>query len=117
MERVDRTEAWRRAAEIDPPLIIDSEDSAAPALIRSLLFERWPDLLPEDLALDEVTRFYNHYYWFVRFVSEYQAAHGSDAGLEQQAIELLSQAPDGVDWDGLQSLDALARELGPSGVA
>jgi hypothetical protein len=69
------------------------------------------------VGLGEMTSeasFYNAYYWFKRFVAECSARRGYDAGLEQQAYQMLESAPDDVDWSVLGEIDArLNTELGP----
>jgi hypothetical protein len=104
---IDDTELRRRASQLR--LAIDLGDPDARPLLWSLVFQEWPDLLPAR-DVDELTRFYNEYFWFVRFISAWQAAHGSDRGLEQQAFQLLEQAPTGVDWDTVEQLDRQARD-------
>ena len=49
------------------------------ALLFSMLFERWPELVAE---LSVETRFYNRYFWFLRFVALHTDTHGPDAGLK-----------------------------------
>jgi hypothetical protein len=98
-------------SQLDPPLAVEvTDDEAGEALARSMLFERWPDLLPADEGSDRERLFYNRYYWFLRFISLWQAAHGYDAGLEQQAFRILEEAEFSVDWDVIQRLDARARQ-------
>jgi len=56
--------------------------------------------------LDAATLFYNRYYWFQRFARAHAAAHGFDAGLEQQAFQLLEVAPADVDWSIIEAIEA-----------
>jgi hypothetical protein len=93
---IDEAELRSRAEPLG--LLIDPADPLSSPLLWSLAFELWPDLLP-DPDPDTLTRYYNQYYWFERFVSAWQAAHGKDAGLEQQAFKVLENAPEDVDWD------------------
>lgn len=105
-----QAELLRRIDQLDLPLAVDvREGEAGEALARSLLFEYWPDLLGGSEELDRERLLYNRYYWFVRFVAIWQAAHGYDAGLEQQAFLMVEQADMQLDWDLLQQLDARAR--------
>jgi hypothetical protein len=53
--------------------------------------------------------FYNRYYWFLVFAKLYHAAHGFDAGIEQQGFQLLETAPPGVDWNCLEAIEADVR--------
>jgi hypothetical protein len=104
---IDDVELRRRAAQL--PLAIDLDDPDARPLLWSLVFERWPDLLSTQ-DLDNATRFYNQYFWFVRFASAWQAAHGHDAGLEQQAFKMLETAPPEAVWGVVAQLDHQARD-------
>lgn len=104
-------EVLRRIDRLDPPLAVDvREGEAGEALVRSLLFERWPELLGGSEALDPARLLYNRYYWFVRFITLWQAAHGSNAGLEQQADHILEHTSLDLDWDLLQELETRARQ-------
>jgi hypothetical protein len=104
---IDDGELRRRASQL--PLVVDPTDPDARPLLWSYVFEVWPDLLPVR-DLDKLARYYNQYFWFVRFISVWQAAHGSDSGLEQQAFQLLEQAPPGVECDVIEQLDHQARD-------
>lgn len=105
-----QSELLRRIDQLDPPLAVDvREGEAGEALARSLLFEHWPDLLGGGEGLDRERLLYNRYYWFVRFVALWQAAHGYDAGLEQQVFQMVERADTQLDWDLLKQLDARAR--------
>ena len=46
----------------------------------------------------------------MRFKTLMQAANGYDAGLEDQAHQILADAAVDLDWDLLQELDASARQ-------
>jgi hypothetical protein len=108
-------ELLRRIAQLDPPPSADlMSGMPGEAYARSLLFERWPELVVEE-PVDPARSFYNRYYWFARFAALWQAAHGHDAGLEQQVFQLLEQADFDIDWDVVQELDARAKQdPGPS---
>lgn len=95
-----------------PLLAIDvsTEGDAGVALARALLFEHWRELAGE---LDSSTAFYNRYFWFVRFATLWQAAHGYDAGIEQQAFQLTDEADFDLDWDLLEELNTRARSVTP----
>lgn len=115
LSAVDGDELLARIDRLDPPVAIDVRAGrAGEALARSLLFEHFPALV-EGVAgtgpLDDEVRFCNRYFWFVRFVALRQADHGPDAGLDQQAFTLLSEAPPGIDWALLEQLDTAARQI------
>jgi len=101
-------ELQRRIDQLDPPLDrARRTGEAGEALANALLFERWPELLTGE-ALDPERIFYNRYFWFRRFTKLWQVAHGPDAGLEQQAFQILEQAAFNVDWSLIQELDIRA---------
>lgn len=103
-------ELLRRIAQLDPPPSADLMCGVpGEAYARSLLFERWPELVVEE-PVDPARSFYNRYYWFARFAALWQAAHGHDAGLEQQVFQLLERADFDIDWDVVQELDTRARQ-------
>ena len=99
-----------RAATVDAdlsPSLSKNDANYGPALRYFLLFSE-PELLARvDLGapMDAVTAFYNQYYWFKRFVQLHHKEHGPDAGLDQQAFQLLESAPEGVDWDVLAAIE------------
>jgi hypothetical protein len=74
-----------------------------------LLLSHWPEILGP--ALDPKEIFYARYFWFCRFAERFQTDNGPDAGIEQQSLKLLEEAPDSVDWDRVQQLDARARQV------
>lgn len=57
------------------------------------------DLTPEDLLN-------NRYFWFLRFAHSYHTAFGDDAGIDQQAFQILEQAECEVDWLIVEQLAA-----------
>jgi hypothetical protein len=48
-------------------------------------------------GLSDAEIFHNEYYWFLLFSRLHQIKHGYDAGLEQQAFNLLESAPRDID--------------------
>lgn len=60
---------------------------------------------------NDLDRLYNRYYWFQRFASVYQFKYGPDAGIEQQAIQILEQSSCDVDWSILARINQLANRL------
>lgn len=47
--------------------------------------------------LSEFDIYYNRFYFFTLFSKLYQIKHGYDAGIEQQAFQLLEESPSGVN--------------------
>lgn len=62
-------------------------------------------------VLTDQDRFYNEYFWFKRFAVLYQASHGFDAGVEQQAFEILERAAIDVDRDQIARLNEQASNI------
>jgi hypothetical protein len=98
---------------------IDVEDPVhGPAFRHFLLFCHWPSLLAGSFPdLDTATVFYNKYFWFMRFVRLYALAYGPDAGMEQQAFQLLEAAEFEIDWSVIEEIESEVAmdldELGP----
>lgn len=102
-------ELLRRARDIG--LAIDvTPDATGLALSRALMFERWPELLPTG-TLDPQRAFYNRYFWFRRFATLWQDTHGGDAGIEQQALQILEHVDFDVDWALWEEVDRAARDV------
>jgi hypothetical protein len=70
-----------------------------------LLFTHWPDLLKMTRGLTPQAMYYNRYYWFLKFAKLYMRKHGSDAGMEQQAFQLLEQMDCEIDWYIVEQID------------
>lgn len=102
---VDSDDAIRRAC--DGPhegISIDLDDkSYGPAFRRYLLFHRLPHLVAGQLNEQDI--FYNAYYWFKVFAKQYMAKHGQDAGIEQQAFQMLESVDFEVDWSVIQVIE------------
>jgi hypothetical protein len=103
------SELLSRIQQLDPPLDIDLTRPSGHALALAMMFERWPDLIPGH-APDPAQRLYNEYFWFRRFANLWQAEHGFDAGIEQQANDVLGRAEGEVDWNLILQLDERARK-------
>ncbi len=88
---------------------IGEDDRYEVALRFFLLFGRWSDLLSEITPeLTPTVQFYNRYYWFRRLKSLWTQRHGADAGMEQQALQLL----EGADCDGYWSvIEAIEQQV------
>lgn len=101
-----KNELYTRIAQSTPSVALDSGE-VGEALAWSLLFERWPDLLP-GLPIGREDAFYNQYFWFKRFATVKQERDGYDAGLEQQVFQLLEQPDFDLDWALIEQLDTEA---------
>jgi len=98
-----------RIAQLTPAWDIEPGE-VGDALAWYLLFEHWPDLVPGS-PLDPQTALYNQYFWFKRFATLKQQKDGYDAGLEQQAFQLLEHSGLDLDWELLERLDAEAASV------
>jgi hypothetical protein len=88
---------------IDPSFHVDPDHKTyGPAFRHYLLLSHWPSSLGD---VSPETLFYNRYYWFLKFIRRYVAEHGPDAGLEQQAFQMLEQAPTDVDWSVIAEIE------------
>ena len=63
--------------------------------------------LGADLTAED--RLYNRYFWFRRFANAHRAKFGEDAGIEQQAFQILEYADCEVDLTQVERLEAAAR--------
>lgn len=103
-----KDELHARIAQSAPDISLEP-GPVGEALGWSLLFERWPELLP-GAPIDREAAFYNQYFWLKRFATLKQERDGYDAGLEQQVFQLLEQADFDVDWSLMERLDAEAAD-------
>lgn len=70
-----------------------------------LLFSRYQDLVEELLfRVDQRTWIWNGYYWFLFFTKLYQLKHSFNAGLEQQATQLLQEAGISLDAEKIDRI-------------
>jgi hypothetical protein len=75
-------------------------------------------LFSSDAAISEVglsqlsaeDAFYNRYYWILVFAKRYRLSHGYDAGMEQQAFQVLESAPTTIDWSAVEDVAKLAEQ-------
>lgn len=80
------------------------------SFIDYLLFTHYPDLVNPDVTSPKVL--YNRYYFFGKFIRLYQAEHGRDVGLDQQAFQILETATIVFDWSVIEAIDThLANEF------
>ncbi len=85
-------------SEIPADLLTD--DACGPPLRAYLALTQLQigaDLTPED-------RVYNRYLWYLRFAQAYHAAFGDDAGIDQQALQILEHADCDIDWSVVERL-------------
>src|SRR5688572_16269485 len=75
------------------------------ALLYYLLFTYWPELVSTAADLGAEESLYNRYYWLTRLAKEYQASHGYDAGLEQQAQQVRDNAEGTFDLEMIREIE------------
>jgi hypothetical protein len=80
---------------------------AGRVLMFYLLLTEMPGLLSDQRLTPEQV-FWSRCYWFLLFARLREATAGPDAGLEQQAIQILEHPPDGLspDWTMLEEVEA-----------
>lgn len=85
-----------------------NDDFLGTAVRYYLLFTYWPSLLgAEDGEKKSTLIFYNRYYWFYYFLRLYTMKNGKNAGLEQQAFQLLEESEGldvGIDWSLIEKI-------------
>jgi hypothetical protein len=87
-----------------------NDPSAEEALIYYVLFTHCPHSLDsEEIQLDDEATFYNRYFWQRRISWLITRTRGSDAGLEQQAFQLLQSAAIDIDWELIDALQRCAQ--------
>jgi hypothetical protein len=70
-----------------------------------LLFSQWPELVGHHEKVPQDDAFYNAYYWLLRLSKQYQLQYGFDAGLEQQATQVLETADFELDLEVVHELE------------
>lgn len=110
---LEKVDALADTINVDKSVVLAEFPALArQAYRRYLVFSKPPIVDVEPLASCSMPdAFYNAYYWFLIFVKQYQAHVGPDAGLEQQAFQMIEQAPEGVDWQVMESIAKSAMEF------
>ena len=75
------------------------------ALSRYLLLTYFPELMELDDEASNLRLLYNRYYWFLRFSCYYHQLHGHNAGIEQQAFQILEKANTEFDWQVIELIE------------
>jgi len=102
-----REYATQNASSVREDLLADPV--FGPALAHYVFFSQHPsvrDVIGFDL--DDREKFYHGYYWFRRFVRLYTEKHGFDAGMEQQAFQMLENAEFDLDFERVSTIEKLA---------
>ncbi len=85
--------------------IIPMQGEHGAALSIFLALSYFPHVALGIADFSEVDLFYNKYYWLLKAVRGWQRDHGLDAGLEQQAFQILEHAGIEVDWDVVEKIE------------
>lgn len=56
--------------------------------------------------IDSLDIFYNRYYWYLKFLTQYQKEIGVDVGLEQQEFKILEEGGEfpNIDWHEVERI-------------
>jgi hypothetical protein len=108
--KVDEVQPW--LVEVGGSQAVFATDEFSGFAFRAFaLFDRWPDLLSDSgRALAPIDCFYNKYYWFQRFTGLWSRQHGRDAGMEQQAFQMLETVGHEIDWSIVELLGTRAQK-------
>jgi hypothetical protein len=87
-----------------------------PAFRRYLLLSHGLSWLASKVPdLDVRSVFYSRYYWFLMLIRLYQSRTGDDAGMEQQAFQMLEAAEIEINWSIIEAIEAqIQKEIGKS---
>lgn len=105
VEMLTRARSLSEARTVD----IDNQRYGV-AFVRYLLFTYWPELILEPGTDTDKRCLYNRYYWFQRFARAYCHQHGPDAGLDQQALQMLEHSGVEIDWQVVEEIEAQMEE-------
>jgi hypothetical protein len=87
-----------------------SDDNLSTLLQYYLFLTEYPNAVHSYLPeLSEADLLYNRYYWFLKFKTNYGSKRGDDAGLDQQAFQLIEEIDQkltaGVNWSIIQQIE------------
>ena len=100
-------EARRAASCLASNVTFDLDDRLyGPPYLNYLVLTNFKERLPAKWQ-KEPLNLYNRYYWFRRFIRLHCTIHGEDAGLEQQAFQILEQSMADLDWQVIEAIDEL----------
>lgn len=106
LQRLDDELQSRLSDSARTPVSGEEDGPASVAMRYFLLFSQWPELLGTvALAPTAPALLYNRYYWFLRLKHLRTRQHGADAGMEQQAFQLLEGTDCDVDWSVIEAIE------------
>ena len=91
---------------------IPKDSTCERALCYYRLLTEWQFDATKHVGIDEKVVFYSRYYWFKLYCKLWTSQFGYDAGLEQQAFQIIESGPDGIDWSVVEDIDRLTGDLG-----
>jgi hypothetical protein len=111
--RAQRASIRTLVAPLAPQVAFDIDNPRSGEALQNYQLFSDPDLVRRACltGLDDVSTFYNRYYWMLRF----KALQPYDAGLDQQAQQLLEYAPSEVDFSIVEAIEKLADEVDSKG--
>ncbi len=87
-----------------------SDGACERALRRYLLLTEFPERIAERQPVCHESVVYSRYYWFTLFAKLCRTRQGHDAGLEQQAFQILENADCEVDWNVIRAIEIRVEE-------
>ncbi len=91
--------------EVHVNVIGIEEEVLRTALFNYLALTYFPNVALGDAEISEIELLYNRYYWFLKVARGQQRRHGPDAGMDQQAFQILEHAGIEFDWDEVQKIE------------
>lgn len=94
---------------IDKTNIIILEDGGLAKLLDNFLFlQQYAEAIIANSSFTYEEVLYSQYYWFIQFKYQYSAKEGYDAGMEQQAFQLVenlfNELDGNLDWELVESI-------------
>ncbi len=93
---------WLRSADFQLAIPLDA-GSAGSALRNYLVLTHRPEFAVWQPTESE--SLCGRYYWFLLAIRSWQKIYGYDAGMEQQALQLLETINAEVDWEAIQTIE------------
>ena len=97
----------KSGVNIDQDLLAD--DYVGEPLKNYLYLTYLPELL--EVQLDELTKYYNRYFWLSKVAARYKKKFKRDDGFEQQVFKILEEADtldEEVDWNIVEEIQKLS---------
>jgi len=79
-----------------------------PSFANYVLLTNFPEEFRDAFTDEDI--FWNRYYWFLRFVKLHHWRDGPDAGMDQQAFQLIEYPPCEVDWLNFERVETQVKK-------